>query len=605
VNRPHRLARDPATTRAGYSTRVCAGNRQRGVRPGAVALAVGVALAMAAVGRAQRADYEVVVYGGSSAGVIAAVQAAQMGKSTVLIVRGQHVGGMTASGLGSTDIGNPDTVGGLARAFYSYLGVYYSVTKPLREPTSARVAPLPPSNGGGVDSPAQFDFEPHVAEAVFRMMLDNAGAKCIYGEALKRTSGAGISGRRIEYLETKSGRRFYGRVFIDATYEGDLMAAAGVSYRVGREGQRDYGESLAGVHRNFEWYAEADPYRQRGDPASGLLSGIANVNPGAEGAGDRRVQQYNFRLCLSNVPANRIALVPPAGYDRERYEVLARLLQRDPFPRLASVCKIQPLPNGKADLNANGSFSTDMPGDESSRWPEASDEERVAIVNTYRNYTQGLLWFLANDPAVPASVRAEAAQWGLARDEFTDSGNWPWQLYVREARRMIGAYVITQHDCDRLITAPDCIALGSYAMDSHKVTLFVDESGTLNTEGFFYRSVDPYPISYRAITPRRAQCSNLLVPVCLSATHVAFNSIRMEPVYMMLGQAAGAAACLAIQDGVDVQGLNYSELAAQLKVDGQILTWPGLPDMRGNFAEASEPNDDPLGDPHRRLPLTN
>lgn len=518
--------------------------------------------------------YDVVIYGGSSAGVTAAVQAARMGKSTLLISAQSHIGGMTASGLGTTDVGNAATIGGVALAFYANVYRYYhpATADTLRPPSVADtlIVPTGPEIGAGV----QFYFEPHVAEAVFTAMLAHVGANVVLGEELDRVNGVGRSGDRITFVRTKTGRVYYAKMFIDATYEGDLLAAAGVPYRIGRESRAQYGEWLAGVYLDQELVAEVDPYRVPGNPASGLLPGVSPDPVGPDGTGDRRVQQYNLRLCLTNAPSNRIPIPQPASYDRSDYELLARRLRANPNLSIADVIKIQSLPGGKADINANESFSTDMAGDESTRWAEAGDAERATILQRYRDYTQGLLWFLAHDPAVPIAIRQQAAQWGFAADEFTDTDHLPWQLYVREARRMIGQYVMTQRDCDGITVASDSVALGSYAIDSHKVTLFVDNAGQLNTEGFIFHGVQPYPISYRALVPPATICSNLLVPVCVSATHVAYNSLRMEPVYMMLGQSAATAACLAIDSNSSVQNVDYPTLAKQLEADGQILSWP-------------------------------
>jgi hypothetical protein len=549
---------------------------------------------IASTGANAASDYDVVVYGESSAGVIAAVEAARMGKTTLLISKSQHVGGMTASGLGATDTGNAATIGGLALTFYANIYRYYhggNATVAM-EAASANTVSADASWRDGV----QFNFEPHVAESVFRAMLQRAGAACVFGEQLDRVAGVLRQGARITALRMKSGRSFSARVFIDATYEGDLMAAAGVRYRIGRESRDEFHESVAGVYRDNDLLGEVDPYRIAGDPTSGLLPGISAIDPGPDGTGDGRVQQYNLRLCVTNVPDNRIPFTRPETYDRANYELLARRLARRPDMPITDVVKIQAMPNAKADINGNGSFSTDMAGDDSTRWSEATDAERAAIVETYRDYTAGLFWFLSNDPAVPAQIQAEAQQWGLAADEFTDTDHWPWQLYVREARRMVGSYVMTQRDCDGRALPPEPVALASYAIDSHKVTLFVDEAGRLNTEGYMFHGVDPFPISYRALVPTAGECTNLIVPICLSATHAAFNSIRMEPVYMMLGHAAGAAAALAATEAVTVQGVGYGELARQLRAEGQILTWPNGGDVIPSLFEdqPEEPAPTPI-----------
>jgi hypothetical protein len=425
----------------------------------------------------------------------------------------------------------------------------------------------------------------------------------MFNEQLDRTTGVvrfadtptpssrALPGSHIDTIRMKSGQTFAAKMFIDASYEGDLLAAAQVPYRVGRESNGEYNESLAGVYIDEGLTNEVDPYRTPGDPKSGVFPGISVTDPGPNGTGDQRIEQYNLRLCVTNIVGNRIPFTRPINYSRANYELLRRRLLLHPTMPITEVIKIQPLPAGKADINANGSFSTDMAGDDSTRWPEATDDERATIMQHYRDYTQGLFWFLVNDPGVPLPIRRQAAQWGLAADEFSDTEHWPWQLYVREARRMIGAYVITQHDCEGEVVAPDPVALGSYSMDSHKVTLYLDSAGRLTTEGFVDHSANPYPISYRAIIPRTADGENLLVPICLSATHVAFNSIRMEPVYMMLGQSAATAACLAIDQQTSVQRLSYRILSRQLRADGQLLTWP-VPPPRPAAETSDEPDTD-------------
>lgn len=543
-----------------------------------IAAAVVAATIPCTVADGGQSNYDVVIYGGSSAGVMAAVQAARMGKSTLLISAHRHVGGISASGLGATDTGNAATIGGLAHLFYANIYRYYHTVETT---TLAR----------SLSDPVKFDFEPHAAEAVFTSMLRESGADWILSEQLDRVSGVKRSGRQITSIRMKSGREFSGKVFIDATYEGDLLAAAGVHYRVGRESRSEYRESVAGVYRDEDLTGEVDPYRVPGDPTSGLLPGVSPVDPGPNGTGDNRVQQYNLRLCVTNVLSNRIPFTPPLNYDRANYELLARRLLSRPTMPITEVIKIQTMPNGKADINANGSFSTDMAGDESTRWPEASDEERANILQTYRDYTQGMFWFLIHDPAVPAHIRLAASQWGLAADEFLDTDHWPWHLYVREARRMIGAYLITQGDCDGAVRVSDPVALGSYAIDSHKVTLFVDASGRLCTEGFMFYGVDPWPISYHALTPRSEDCVNLLVPICISATHAAYNSMRMEPVYMMLGQSAGTAAALAVDQNTTVQSVPYAALSARLRADGQILTWTNSVLDSNLTDQPDDPND--------------
>ena len=439
----------------------------------------------------------------------------------------------------------------------------------------ARAPPAPQVAAASSAPQMQWTFEPHVAANVFLAMLRQSGAGWVLGEQLDRASGVAMDGQRIVSLTMMSGRVYRARMFIDATYEGDLMAAAGVSFSFGRESVLDFGETLSGIFPDPALTGEVDPFLVPGDPASGVLPGVQAGSPGPDGAGDSRVQQYNLRLCLTASPENRVAIGRPADYDPARYELLARYLQQNPDFILGNdILKFGSLPGAKVDANNTDSFSTDMAGDLSDQWAEAGYALRAEILEKYRDYTQGMLWFLAHDDRVPGPIQAQASAWGLAGDEFNDNGNWPWQLYVRESRRMVGSYVITEHDAEGEIAAPDPVALASYGLDCHKVTLYVDDSGKLNTEGYFFEGVSPFPISYRAITPRQEECGNLLVPVCLSATHVAYNSIRMEPVYMMLGQAAATAACLALDRGVDVQNLDYASLAAELGADGQVLAGP-------------------------------
>jgi hypothetical protein len=362
-------------------------------------------------------------------------------------------------------------------------------------------------------------------------------------------------------------------MFIDATYEGDLLAAAGVTYTIGRESNDEYGETCNGVQKarnvkNHRFVVPVDPYIVPGDPASGLVSGIHGDAPGEESQADRRVQAYCFRMCMSNVSENRRPFPKPANYDEARYELLLRNFEagdrRVPMHPLM-------MPNGKTDTNNNGAFSTDNIG-MNYDYPEASYGRRTEILHEHRDYQQGLMWTLANHPRVPAEVREEMEQWGLAKDEFTDNGNWPTEFYVREARRMVSDYVMTEHDT-RLARQPeDSIGMGSYNLDSHNCQRYVDAAGHAANEGDVQVAPGgPYAISYRSIVPRRGEAGNLLAPVCISASHIAYGSIRMEPVFMILGQTAATAACQAVDDGVTVQDVEYKQLAKRLLADGQVL----------------------------------
>ena len=532
-------------------------------------------LAFSAAGAAAAAENpaEVVVYGGTSGGVAAAVQAARMGKSVVLIEPGRHLGGLTSGGLGATDIGNKRAIGGLAREFYQRIYRHYAQPDAWKGDSFDRYRKR---SGHMVDTDTLWGFEPRVAEAVFRQMLAEAGVPVVLGQRLDLTKGVVRQGTRITALVMESGRVFAGRMFIDATYEGDLMAKAGVRYTVGRESNATYGETLDGVQtknaKSHQFEKPVDPYMKPGDSTSGLLPGVHAGGPGHEGAADRRVQAYNFRLCLTDLPENRVPFSKPAHYDPLRYEILLRYVEAGWTNVLGNNV---PMPNRKTDMNNHGAFSSDDIG-MNYDYPDADYGRREQIIAEHRDYQLGLMWTLVNNPRVPATLRGRLSRWGLAKDEFTDSRNWPHQLYVREARRMVGPYVMTEHNCRGRRVAEDPVGLAAYTMDSHNVQRYVDAEGHVRNEGDVeVGGFPPYPISYRAIVPKAAECTNLLVPVCLSASHIAFGSIRMEPVFMVLGQSAATAACQAIDDGLAVQSVNYPKLRHRLLDDKQVLVWLG------------------------------
>ena len=512
------------------------------------ALCVVAALLAAGCSSAQR--YEVVVYGDTSAAVIAATKVARLGHSVVLIGPGPHLGGLSAGGLGATDIGNKGAIGGMSREFYQRLGRHYGESEAWR-------------------------FEPHVAERVFGEIVDGAGVPVVRGERLNLDCGVQRQDGRIVSITMESGRTFAGDVFIDATYEGDLMACAGVSYAVGREANAKYGETLNGVQvqnaLHHQFVKPVDPHVIPGDPDSGLLYGVDASGPGAEGAGDHRVQAYCFRMCTTDVPENRRPWPKPDDYDPQRYELLLRNFEagdlRVPWHPVL-------MPNRKTDTNNNFAVSTDHIG-MNYEYPDGDYETRARIIRQHASYQQGLMWTLANHPRVPAEVRAHFQAWGLARDEFVDNDNWPHQLYIREARRMVADCVMTQHHCQGHEVAEDAIGLAAYTMDSHNVQRYVDRHGNVRNEGDVQvRGFPPYPIAYRAVVPRRGECENLLVPVCLSASHIAYGSIRMEPVFMILGESAATAAVQAIEEDVAVQDVDVERLQARLIADKQILAWP-------------------------------
>ena len=527
-----------------------------------------IALGISCV-RGESAD--IVIYGGTVGGIAAAIQAKRMGESVVLLDPTKHLGGMMTSGLGATDLGAKSAAGGIVLEFYKRMYAYYE--NPAMWKSESRDGYLPKHPLIYTEAmKAQWFFEPHVASKLLDEMLKEAGVKVVMDARLDRKSGVVKKGARIESIRTENGQTYSGKVFIDATYEGDLMAAAGVSYTVGREPNSQYRETLNGiVFLPAERTAKLDPYVKAGDPSSGLLPRIEPKSPGAEGEGDKRVQAYNFRMCLTDLPENRVTVEKPANYDPLRYELMLRHLLNRPNDPLGKILfTLVPMPNRKTDSNNTNMVSTDYIG-RSYDWAEASYEEREKIWQEHKDYQQGMLWFLANDERVPAKMRAEVAKWGLAKDEFPESGNWPPQLYVREARRMLGIEVVTEADCTGQRKAEDPVALASYAMDSHVVGMFVDENGKLRYEGTFFKSVKPYPVSYRALLPKKAECENLIVPVCASASHAAYGSMRMEPVFMMLGQAAATAAALAVQTSVPLQDVPYDKLRSQLLKDGMVL----------------------------------
>lgn len=522
---------------------------------------------------------DVVVYGGTSGGVIAAVQAKKMGRSVVIVCPDQHLGGLSSGGLGWTDTGNKAVIGGLAREFYHRVWKHYQSDDAWKQQKRAEYG----NKGQGsaaIDGKQRtmWIFEPHVAENVFDDLVEEFEIPVYRDEWLDRKSGVVINDGRISSIRMLSGRICTGRMFIDATYEGDLLAAAGVDYHVGRESQDQYGEEWNGIQTGVLHHGHhfgvlkkpISPYVVPGDPSSGLLPRISAEPPGEFGAADKRVQAYCFRMCLTNDPANRVPFPRPDGYDPNQYELLVRVLEagwREGFR------KFDPIPNHKTDTNNHGPFSTDNIG-YNYDYPEASYDRRREIIREHEVYQQGLMYFLANSPRVPADVRAKFAEWGLAGDEFVDNGNWPHQIYVREARRMVGQYVMTENELLKKRPTPESIGMGSYTMDSHNVQRYVTPEGYVQNEGDIGVSTrGPYEIALGSILPKKQQCRNLLVPVCVSSSHIAFGSIRMEPVFMILGQSAATVASMAIEDEIAVQDVEYAALREKLLEDGQVLNY--------------------------------
>ena len=520
-------------------------------------------------------EADIVIYGGTSAAVISAVQAQRMGKSVVIVSPDKHLGGLSSGGLGWTDTGNKSTIGGLSREFYQRIWQYYD--KPETWQWQKRSA----YGNRGQGTPAldgnestMWIFEPHIAEQVFEDLIKEYEIPVYRDEWLDRKKGVKFAGQRIRSITTLSGKKYLGKMFIDATYEGDLMAAAGVSYHVGREANSVYNETYNGIqigilhHGHHFGKRNISPYVTPGDPKSGLLPRISGKHPGKKGNGDHRVQAYCFRMCLTNHPDNRVPFAKPQGYDPSQYALLLRVLDSG---WSAVFRKFDPIPNKKTDTNNHGPFSTDNIG-MNYDYPDGSYQLRSEIIKEHETYQKGLMYFMANDPRVPEDIRTRMSKWGLAKDEFTDNGNWPYQLYIREARRMIGKYVTTENDVLSKRQPPESIGMGSYTMDSHNVQRYIMPDGFVQNEGdIAKRPKKPYQIAYGSIVPKENECTNLLVPVCVSSSHIAFGSIRMEPIFMILGQSAATAASIAIDDNVAVQDVKYEKLRKQLVADKQKL----------------------------------
>lgn len=546
-------------------------------------LSVSLLFAVALLARtfaAAPASYDVVIYGGTSSGVAAALQTARMGKTAVLIEPTQFLGGLTTGGLGATDIGNKRAIGGIAREFYGRVWQYYQNPAVWTRQTRTDYFDRRNKTTEG-DEKTMWTFEPHVATKIYDDMLREAGAKItvVRGERLDLAKGKGVikDGARIVRIVMESGRAFEGRMFVDCTYEGDLLAKAGVSYHVGREANAVYGETINGVQVahtvSHQFNKNVDPYVKPGDPKSGLLPGINPAGPGEEFSGDRKVQAYNFRMTTTDVPENRRAWEKPANYDPQWFELALRNVEAGD---LRISWNPVWMPNRKTDTNNNFAISTDFIG-QNWEYPEADYATRAKIWKAHEDWQKGLMWTYANHPRVPEKIRAEFQKLGLAKDEFKDNDNWPRQLYVREARRMISEYVMTEKNCTRTEVVPDSVGMGAYNMDSHNIQRFVTKEGFVRNEGDVQVRVRPYPISYRSLRPKASECTNLLAPTCLSSSHIAFGSIRMEPVFMVLGQSAATAAVHAIDERAIVQAIDPKKLEARLLKDGQVLDFASDP----------------------------
>jgi hypothetical protein len=535
-------------------------------------------------------EADLCIYGGTSGGVSAAVQAARMGKTVVIAEPGRHLGGMTSGGLSAVDIGDPRSVGGIAREYFTRLAATVGTVLSWDKAFEAK--------GGGPATGGAYAIEPHKAEKVFTDMAREAGVKVHFGARLATVKKEGA---RIVEISTEDGTIFRARMFLDTTYEGDLMAKAGVSYTVMREGNAKYGETYNGIHYTDKYEPRTnhqkpgphgrvpggqgvwdrdfplDPYVVKGNPQSGLLPLINEGGPGTQGEPAPGIQAYCFRLCLTTNPANMIPITPPPDYDPKRYEIVARFIEAclaigDDMD-LRWFSKHDPLPNDKWDFNT-ATFGGNLPG-ANWAWPDATYAEREKIAKLHENYHRGLLHFLATDPRVPEKVRQDMQRYGLPKDEFTDNGGWPHQIYVREARRMVSDLVITEHHTFGRQTAEKSVGLGSYGTDTHEIRR-IARDGVVIREGKTATGRDnapPYAIGYAAIVPRQSECENLFVTFALSASHTAFSSIRMEPVLMVTSQSAATAAVMAIDDKVPVQQVDYSKLKSRLEQDKQVLTW--------------------------------
>jgi hypothetical protein len=523
-------------------------------------LAATLVLCAGAMGAPAPMDFDLVVYGGTAGGVTTAVAGARQGLKTVLLEPRAHLGGMATGGLSRTDVGKREVIGGLSLEFYWRVGERYEMRRFL--------------------NPVAWFYEPKVGESVFREMLREAGVKVLFHRRLRERDGVAKEGTRVTAITMENGETYRGQVFADCSYEGDLMAQAKVSYTWGRESIQQYGETLAGVRDRTPLHQFMVDVPARGDDGK-LLPEVSPGAPGVPGQADKKVQAYNFRIIATNNPAIRVPWPKPRGYDPARYELLARLLKAmekklgrpQIFNELTLIANI---PNQKADFNNQGAFSTDYIG-KNYDYPDGSYQRRAEIWQEHIDYVQGYYYFLANDPRVPPTLQQEVRQWGLPKDEYEDSDHWPHQLYVREARRMVGEYVLIQKDLQTDRVKEDVIGMGSYNSDSHNIQRFANAQGFAENEGDMQVPVQPYQIPYRMILPKRAEVVNLLVPVCFSASHVAYSSARMEPQYMIIGHAAGVAASLAIRDRKPVQEVPVAELQKILLSQAAVFEYVPYP----------------------------
>ena len=518
--------------------------------------------------------YDVLIYGGTSAGVMAAVEAKRLGKQVVLVSPQLHLGGLTANGLGWIDAGNMNTIGGLCRDFFHRVWTHYQAATAWKWEHSGDY-PWQGQSGSAVDKRTEtmWVLEPHVARNIFEQFIDENQIPVVYGK-LDLDRGVYKRGTKIVGIRITSGRILSASNFVDASYEGDLMKGAGVSYTVGREANNQYHETLNGSQTERATKNQLpkgiSPYRVPGQPTSGALAGIELGSLERDGEGDRRIQAYCYRLCLTNKAENRVPIPKPTGYNEQDYEILFRAISAG---QTRNFMTLSPLPNAKTDVNNSGGISTDFIG-QNYLYPLGNYEVRSQIAQKHRLWELGFIWTLQHSERIPASIREKFTEWGLAKDEFIDSQNWPNELYIREAVRLVGDFVVTENVLRDQTASEQSVGMGSYTMDSHNVRRIIGPDGALMNEGDVQVPTGhPYTIDYRALLPREAECTNLIVPVCLSATHIAYGSIRMEPVFMILGQSAGAAAALALESLQPLQQLTYGRLSKRLLADGQVLNF--------------------------------
>ncbi len=521
---------------------------------------------------AQETDYDVCVYGESASGVVAAIQAARMDKDVVLISKNTHVGGLATSGLTATDINKHLTIGGIAAEFYGRIYDYYLQENVWRNQTREQFmeSTLKRTYRGRNEArEIQWVYESGVAEKIMKEMLEEAGVEIMYNTRLiENDSAVKKSCGKIRSIVFEDGTSLSAKMFIDASYTGDLMAVSGVSYIVGRESNEQYGETFNGIRVAYEPERDLSfisPYDKDGN----ILPYVDSAIWGKQGEADGRTQAYCYRVTLTDDPENMVPVECPENYNPLWYEIVLGQILNNPEIELKNVITFTPMPNRKTDTNHLDFFGA------SYAYPEASYAERSEIEQLHKDYAVGMLWFLGNDPRVPEHLRKEMLRWGFPKDEFVENGNFPYQIYVREARRMVGEHVMTEHNIlkENRDSVIDPVGMGSYPLDCHFVSRVVDADGLLRAEGTMFKSLTPYGISYRSLVPKKDECKNLFVTVCLSSSHVAYSSIRMEPNYMVLGQAAGTAAGLAIDSRKAVQDVDYELLKARLLSDGQILEY--------------------------------